>query len=697
MLNGVTSRMRQFREYLFPETITQTHDPEAALEVVALVTPSLNALEEISSNSAQRLTETNKEEESTRLVRFQQRIQNTWLGKWAQSQRPLIDLLKPYLRPNKENKRRILDLSLITFTSLGAGLSTIFVLQGLADLLTAAVQPELLLSDLTLAIVECVIAITANTVLSYTSGYITLKLSEDLYKAMSKDYIRKLDTIPVYGLDFVNPQNGDKKKEKNGDQAKEKKGKGSDQKKEKPKELNYAHILAEDIFEITNTSIVLGKSFLETLQDASIGVVLLLIYAPYTVLGALGVSTAVAFGMSRLHDVFMKNKKDGKLAKEGLLAQFKHVFQKANPITLKQGWLKERQSLTDKLEGEIGVSQTLYKKRIVTSKMNLIKKLSGNISQLLALGLTIPSIISGRVKIEQVTAMLAYVASVLAMGNWRQNNKSDLGSMDMAIDRVQKLNKLFDRSENLLRSNRITIGFDNGKQTPSNTSERTPSFGVSHLSLTTPKGEELFSDISFEIKPEKVTRIKAKSGFGKSTLFKALLGLWPFGKGDVILPVVDRNKPQVYLIPSPPYLPEDSTLLDAIYYPHDAATDQNTVEKVKKLMKSFNFDQKTIDQLQEKRDWNTLSDGEQQRIALLGAYLSEPDVLLIDEGMNKLDANTRNAVEGILKSLRHTTILAIDHNDNDNSFYDDLIDLNKLSSTKEEATTNNIKVLNNSK
>ncbi len=88
---------------------------------------------------------------------------------------------------------------------------------------------------------------------------------------------------------------------------------------------------------------------------------------------------------------------------------------------------------------------------------------------------------------------------------------------------------------------------------------------VETLDLDLPDGRPLRQDIALSASPEKPVLITGPSGVGKSTMLRAIAGLWPFGRGRIR--VTDGR---ALFLPQRPYLPL-GTLADALVYPRAAA------------------------------------------------------------------------------------------------------------------------------
>lgn len=166
----------------------------------------------------------------------------------------------------------------------------------------------------------------------------------------------------------------------------------------------------------------------------------------------------------------------------------------------------------------------------------------------------------------------------------------------------------------------------------------------------------LLENTSITLTPDEYQLLGA-SNAGKSTTFKAIMGLWPHASGTITYPC---GKKQLRFTPQETFIPYDPTLLEMIIYPED---DQNLFnrDEIIELLRAFNLSH-LIDTLDEKQDLRKLSRGEQQRIALIGAIVAKPKLLLMDEATASIDERNKiNVVDSVRSRLPGTLVITIDH------------------------------------
>ena len=175
---------------------------------------------------------------------------------------------------------------------------------------------------------------------------------------------------------------------------------------------------------------------------------------------------------------------------------------------------------------------------------------------------------------------------------------------------------------------------------------------LQNLTVHTQTGSPLLSHINLKAHAPEWVLLEGRSGIGKSTLLRALAGLWPYYQGSFAL---DGS---LLFLPQRPYLPAD-TLRHTVSYPHPACQDdrliQTTLEQVGLGRLKDNLD--------EPYEWHgILSGGEQQRLSLVRALLHKPQILFLDEATNQLDGESALTLMQILKqNLPDTLVIGISH------------------------------------
>jgi vitamin B12/bleomycin/antimicrobial peptide transport system ATP-binding/permease protein len=282
-----------------------------------------------------------------------------------------------------------------------------------------------------------------------------------------------------------------------------------------------------------------------------------------------------------------------------------------------------------------------------TMRTTVVSQTSSFIAPVLPVLLCAPKFLDGSMSLGQVMQAASAFTIVQAAFNWLVDNYPRLADWSASGRRVGSLMVSLDALE------RAKAG--GGLARIERRDSKGAALRLRNLSVTLDDGTAVVNDAEVEIGPGEKVLVTGESGTGKSTLVRAIAGLWPWGEGDVEF----KAGANVFLMPQTAYVPI-GTLRRAATYP-DAA-EERSVEEITRVLRLVGLGH-LVDRIEEDAPWDQiLSGGEKQRLAFARIFLRRPDVIVLDEATSALDPSSQDRMMELLaKELPETTIISVGH------------------------------------
>jgi vitamin B12/bleomycin/antimicrobial peptide transport system ATP-binding/permease protein len=279
-------------------------------------------------------------------------------------------------------------------------------------------------------------------------------------------------------------------------------------------------------------------------------------------------------------------------------------------------------------------------------RTTIVSYSTGGLAPIIPILLCAPKYVAGTMTLGEVMQAASAFAIVQTAFSWLVDNYPRFADWTASARRLASLLVALDRLEHtdcVATTGRIV---------------RKPAaegrLRLRNLSVTLHDGSAVVNEADIEIAPGEKVLVVGESGTGKSTLVRAIAGLWPWGGGEILI-----NDTGLFLMPQQPYVPL-GTLRRAATYPLapealDDAVVRQTVEDV-----GLGH---VLDRLDEDTQWeHILSGGEKQRLAFARVLLHHPPLIVMDEATAALDPVSQDQLMRlVLERLPDATIVSVGH------------------------------------
>jgi putative ATP-binding cassette transporter len=317
----------------------------------------------------------------------------------------------------------------------------------------------------------------------------------------------------------------------------------------------------------------------------------------------------------------------------------------AESIAFYRGEAQERAHIDSKFDKVIRNFAELIRKQ---RSLNLFQRAFSRLDLVLPGVILAGGVLSGELEVGKAVQAAGAFSSVLSAVGVIVDNFESLSRFVAGIGRLHALSNLV-----LPKTESETLE-DKHPRIQKRPGEH---LALESLTLHPPQSERvLIKELTLALKPGDALLITGDSGCGKSSLLRAIAGLWHTGSGVIHHPPLE----DFFFLPQQPYL-QAGTLRSQLVYP--SAQSPLGDEQLLEILEQVHLPHlvERVGGLDAVHDWEKLlSVGEQQRLAFGRVLVHEPSIVILDEATSALDSGNEAALYGRLRDSG-TTLISIAH------------------------------------
>lgn len=340
-------------------------------------------------------------------------------------------------------------------------------------------------------------------------------------------------------------------------------------------------------------------------------------------------------------------------------AEFRFGLMQANEasdgIALSGGEEGERVRLEREFDGVIAIARKIAN---VATRLTGVTAGYGWFATVAPIVAAAPGYFGGQLTFGELMVVVGAFNQVQQALRWYVDNAGNIADWQATLERVMDLRQAL-----------LALDLASPSESRITVAEGSPALGFDDMAVHVADRVVSVDEPNISILPGERVLVIGKPGTGKSMLFRALAGLWPWGSGRLRLP----PKADTIFLPQRPYVPNGS-LREVLSYPCEPSTfEETTFSRALERTDLLHL----IPSLDRVARWDKeLTVDEQLHLAFARLLVHRPVWVVSDEALCHLNDDDRKMLFSIFGSeLSKTAVVSISSNDAQYGFYSRILHL----------------------